>query len=866
MRLLRGSSSFLRCLAAALFLSIAGVSGSHAQVTVTVADVSTSVGTVVEVPVVLSGVEAGAGVNSFQLTITSSDPAVVPDRADAGSPNFHNSSGTLVQNFTVSSNDANGRIGGFTSSNNAFTGSGTLILVRLKATAAVSSTITLTDFRLNSGNPAHTPDVPSFTFDATGSGGGGSNNAPVASNVNVTTSQDTPVTVTFSATDADADNLTYSVVATPGNGTLGTVSGNTVQYTPGSGFTGTDSFTYKANDGTEDSNTATVSIVVGSTGGGNNSPIANDDSYTVGEDAALSVPAPGVLTNDTDADGNSLTASLETSPDNGSVSLASNGSFAYVPDADFSGTDTFTYVANDGTINSNTGTVTITVTAVNDAPVAQNQSVTTESNQAVTITLVATDAESDPLTYTITATPLKGSINQSGNVVVYTPNNGESGGDSFAFKANDGQEDSNNATVTITIGSLNTAPTATDDSYDVDEDDFLGVPAPGVLANDSDPNGDNLTASLVSGTSNGDISLQADGSFLYTPDADFNGTDTFVYEASDGSLADQGTVTITVNPTGTARLQVIHNAPDAQVDPADVYLNGELFLLNAPYHTASPFVSRADGTLDVVMTPNGTGMGGAVATFQTTLDENGTYVIILGGSTQSSYALNSIPNAKESTSNDRFEAFFFQGGSDLPTIDIVNQSDDLDNPGEVTVLAGATFGDFTPYLPNTPNSYNFALRTSGGSTIDVFRLALTDAGATYSVVVGGLLNSPAYPISMTAFDAAGNAKLGNVVTSIEPIDELAPKTFLLRGNYPNPFNPNTNIQFDLPEAAEVAVRVTDLLGREMLSIPAQQFSAGTNLFIPVDASELASGIYIYRVEARTVRTTHVATGTMTLIK
>jgi PKD repeat protein len=139
-------------------------------------------------------------------------------------------------------------------------------------------------------------------------------------------------------------------------------------YIPNAGFSGPDSFTYVANDGTVDSNVATVSITVQE--GDNQPPVANDDAYTTDEDVALNVAAPGVLANDTDADGNPLTAILQTGPSNGTLTLNGDGSLSYMPDLNYFGPDSFTYVASDGIVNSNNATVSITVTAVNDAPIA----------------------------------------------------------------------------------------------------------------------------------------------------------------------------------------------------------------------------------------------------------------------------------------------------------------------------------------------------------------------------------------------------------------------------------------------------------------------------------------------------------------
>ncbi|MCA9201374.1 MAG: tandem-95 repeat protein, partial [Planctomycetales bacterium] len=156
----------------------------------------------------------------------------------------------------------------------------------------------------------------------------------------------------------------------PQNGTLNLSDNGAFTYQPNTDFVGQDSFTYTAIvDGTA-SNVATVTIDVLAQ---NAAPIANDDSYTTDEDTAL-VTSTSVLANDTDDDGDTLTASLVSGPSNGTLTLETNGQFTYTPDADFNGTDSFTYTATDGTATSDPATVTIQVDAVNDAPVATGES------------------------------------------------------------------------------------------------------------------------------------------------------------------------------------------------------------------------------------------------------------------------------------------------------------------------------------------------------------------------------------------------------------------------------------------------------------------------------------------------------------
>jgi VCBS repeat-containing protein len=159
--------------------------------------------------------------------------------------------------------------------------------------------------------------------------------------------------------DDDDDVLTAVPVSNPRHGSLNLNTDGSFTYTPQPNFTGSDSFTYKANDGTADSNIATVTITVDPIP--NQAPVATNDSYSTDPDIILTVPAPGLLDNDADADNDSLTAVLVSWPSNGTLNLNPDGSFTYTPHAGFTGSDSFTYKANDGNDDSNVATVHITV-------------------------------------------------------------------------------------------------------------------------------------------------------------------------------------------------------------------------------------------------------------------------------------------------------------------------------------------------------------------------------------------------------------------------------------------------------------------------------------------------------------------------
>jgi VCBS repeat-containing protein len=285
----------------------------------------------------------------------------------------------------------------------------------------------------------------------------------------------------------------------------------------------------------------------------NTPPIAVDDGYTTDEDVTLNVVAPGVLVNDTDADGDPLTAILNTDVTSGTLTLNLDGSFQYTPDVDFYGTDYFIYGVNDGTADSNLASVTITVDPVNDGgPVAVNDSYTTDED--VTLNVVApgvlgndTDVDGDPLIAILDTGPVSGTLtlNFDGSFQ-YTPDADFYGTDTFSYVAIGGFVVSNIATVTITVDPVNDAPVAVDDSYTTNKNTSLNVAVPCVLVNDTDTDGDTLTASLETAPGNGSLTLNLDGSFEYIPDAGFTGTDTFTYVANDGT-EDSNVATVTIN-------------------------------------------------------------------------------------------------------------------------------------------------------------------------------------------------------------------------------------------------------------------------------------------------------------------------------
>ena len=381
------------------------------------------------------------------------------------------------------------------------------------------------------------------------------NRAPVAQDDAYAVDEDNALTVSpgvlANDTDPDGDAMTAALVDGVSNGTLTLNGDGSFTYTPNADFSGTDRFTYRANDGTEDSNVATVAIEVRPVNG---APVATNDTFCVDEDAVLT-PGQGVLVNDFDAEGDPLTVELVSDVANGVLSLNADGTFTYTPDADFNGEDHFIYRVSDGTAFSNLAAVNITVVSVNDAPVAADDAFGVKQGESLELAPAGAlandhDVDGDPLTLIVADGPEHGTVAVGPDgKLMYTPGAGFIGTDTLTYRASDGTAESNVATVTITVESSNHAPVANDDVYTVVEGGVLTVLQPGILANDTDADGDMLFAMFISDVSHGSLSRDPLGGFTYFAAANFTGTDSFQYMAADQvEFSNVATVTINVVP------------------------------------------------------------------------------------------------------------------------------------------------------------------------------------------------------------------------------------------------------------------------------------------------------------------------------
>jgi VCBS repeat-containing protein len=429
------------------------------------------------------------------------------------------------------------------------------------STAAVSLTMTTNDNgNTGAGGPLRDVDQVSIFLMPV-------NDNPTATPQTVSTNEDTPVTGQIDAKDVDGDTLTYRVATSPSNGTVVIDPDGSYHYTPAGNFSGTDTFSVQVDDGHGGTTSVLVTVTVEPV---NDEPVASSPARTTPEDT----PVSGAIFM-SDVEGDVLTPTVETGPENGTVVLNPDGTYTYTPAANYNGRDQFTVLVTDANGGETRVTVQIDVTPVNDTPVASAPSVRTNEDTPVVGQITATDRDGDPLAYTVTQEPAHGTVTlRPDGSYTYTPASNYNGPDVFTVLVDDGHGGTTSALVMVTVDPVNDAPVASAEPVSTE----LGSPVSGaIVARDVD--GDPLTFALDTSPSHGTLTLNPDGTYTYVPAPGFSGPDSFTVFVSDG----QGGVTsvlvsITVQSPGDNETPVgpIDSEPRIEPAPIELELEGEV--------------------------------------------------------------------------------------------------------------------------------------------------------------------------------------------------------------------------------------------------------------------------------------------------
>ena len=629
--------------------------------------------------------------------------------------------------------------------------------------------------------------------------------APIAVNDVTSTSEDTPVSGNAASNDTpsgDGGNL-WSLVGTNGGAAHGTVSMNSTggyTYTPAANYNGSDVFTYKLCDADGDCSTATVTVTINPV---DDAPIAVNDVASTNEDTPVSGNA---ASNDTPSgDGGNVWSLVGTNggAGHGTVTMNSTGGYTYTPAANYNGSDVFAYRLCDADGDCSTATVTVTINPVDDSPVAVNDNLTTNEDTPGSGNVSTNDTPSPDCanTWSVVTQPAHGTVSMNPNgTFTYTPAANYNGSDQFTYKVCDCDGDCSSATVNVTVNPADDAPVAVNDNVSTNEDTQLN----GNVSTNDTPSPDCAnTWSVVTGPSHGTVSMNPDGTFTYTPAANYNGSDQFTYKVCDcDGDCSTATVFITVNPVDDAPIAVNDVNTTAQNTP----VNGNAASNDTP--------SGDGGNTWTLIGANGGAAHGTV-----TMNANGTYTY--------------TPAAGYS-------------GSDVFTYQLCDGDNDCSTATVTITINSACASDLTPPSISCPSNKTIGLGANCSATMPDYRgqatvsdncTATANIGITQSPAAGTALNGTGNTIVvLTATD--GNGNTASCSFTVTKVDQTAPsitcpsnKTLAL----------GANCSANLPDYRSQAT-VTDNCGATVSQSPAPNtVVSGTGSITVVLTATDASG-------------------------
>ncbi len=310
---------------------------------------------------------------------------------------------------------------------------------------------------------------------------------------------------------------------------------------------------------------------------------------------------------------------------------------------------------------------------------------------------------------------------------------------------------------------------------------------------------------------------------------------------------------------GLAEVQIIHNANLPA--PVNVSLDGAPLLSGVRFQTATGYTKLSAGSHEVQLQLVGAPTGQTTDVTLPSLGANKSYAVIAHGML-GNLAVNTIETRLKSSASTMVEAILVHGSGDAPAVNVNVLDPSNSNQLDRVLTRQLAFNETTRYLQLDPDFVNLQVTTADNAEVAVFQLDL--AGRQGEALILNLSNVAA-SLEVYGVDVNGERVAHFNVTSVAEAEEL-PTEFTLHGNYPNPFNPSTRIQFDLPESAQVSLQIVDMLGREVMTLPAKEFEAGANRSMELNAVNLASGTYLYRMIATGAESRFVKSGRMTLVK
>jgi hypothetical protein len=605
------------------------------------------------------------------------------------------------------------------------------------------------------------------------------NDLPVAQDESASLDEDNAITFTQAqllANDSDADGTTdgqvLSITAVAGaqHGTVTLLANGDVRFVPDADYHGPAQFGYTVSDGAGGTADASVSLTVLSV---NDTPVAVGESASAAEDATLVIAASTLLANDSDADtatdGQILSISAVDGATHGSVSLVTLGDGSqqvhYTPDANYHGPAQFRYTVSDGAGGTTRAMATLTVTPVNDLPVVQGETATTQEDTALSWTPFAllanaTDADtaSDGQVLSI-----QGVQNAQHGVVslaadgkvTFTPDANHHGAASFQYVVTDGAGGTAAGTVTLNVTAVNDLPVAQGEAASLHEDNAVIFTQAQLLANDSDADlatdGQVLSLMAVAGVQHGTVSLLANGDVRFVPDADYHGPAGFTYTVSDGAggTADASVslTVLAVNDAPVALGETANSLEDrvVQIDPASLLAND---------------TDVDDAQAGLRITAVGAAQGGTVA-----LQD------LPGGAQRIEFV--PTPNW-HGTASFNYTVADPQGASSVATavITIAPENDAPAATGETTSVAEDTGLLFTAasLLANDTDV--------DGDTLQIVQLGAAQGGAAWLQADGSVRFQPdanyhgPAGFSYTVQDAAGSQATATVSLTVLPVNDL----------------------------------------------------------------------------------------------